>query len=250
MLKLLKRILRRPPDRHQMIAELRSLGAQIGEDVYIYSPQSTRIDTTCAHLLTIGDHVRITSGVRILTHDYAWSVLKDFTPADGMPGAILGAQSPVDIGSYVFIGMNSIITRGVKIGDHVIIGAGSVVTKDCEPYSVYAGNPARKLCTLEAFYQKRKALQFSEAKEIALRYRARFGINPPAEVFSEYFQLFATRQQAEAIPVFRQQMARMGSLEVTQAYMDANPPMFDGYDAFLDACYTAKSETPTTSSNE
>ena len=242
MLKLLKRILRRPPDRHQIIAELRQLGARIGEDVYIYSPDTTWIDKTCPYLLTIGDHVRITSGVRILTHDYSWSVLKGYTPEDGLPGAVLGAQSPVDIGSHVFIGMNSIITRGVKIGDHVIIGAGSIVTKDCEPNSVYAGNPARKICTLEAFYQKRKSLQLSEAREIAIRYRASFGCNPPVEIFSEYFPLFATRQQAEAIPAFRKQMARMGSLAETQAYMDANPPMFDGFDAFLTACFTPSAD--------
>lgn len=28
-------------------------------------------------MITIGDHVRITEGVKILTHDYSWSVLKN-----------------------------------------------------------------------------------------------------------------------------------------------------------------------------
>lgn len=245
MLKLLGKILRQPKkvDGQQMIADLRSRGAVIGEDVYIYSPSTTTIDVTSAYLLSIGDHVRITSGVRILTHDYAWAVLKDYTPEQGIPGAILGAQGPVEIGNHVYIGMNAIILRGVRIGDHVIIGAGSVVTKDCEANSVYAGNPARKVCTLEAYYQKRQAQQFPEAKELALRYRARLGTMPPMEVFSEYFQLFMTRQQAEANPAFMAQMSRMGSLEQTRAYMDAVPPMFDGYEAFLAACY-AGDETP------
>lgn len=244
MVKLFKRILHwsKRPDRQQIIDELRNKGAVIGEDVYIYAPNDTMIDMTSPYLLTIGDHVRITSGVKILTHDYAWSVAKGYAPENGMPGAILGAQSPVEIGSHVFIGMNAIITRGVRIGDHVIIGAGSVVTKDCEANSVYAGNPARKVCSMEAFYQKRKRLQLTEAKEIAIRYRARFGKVPPVEVFSEYFQLFFTCQQAEANPTFKAQMSRMGSFEQTLAYMDAVPPMFDGYEAFLAACY-AENET-------
>lgn len=239
MFKFFERILHRRSrtDRQQMVDELRSKGAIIGEDLYIYAPNETIIDMTSPFLLTIGDHVRITSGVKILTHDYSWSAAKGYTPENGLPGAILGAQSPVEIGSHVFIGMNAIITRGVKIGDHVIVGAGSVVTKDCESNSVYAGNPARRICSMEAFCQKRKALQFAEAKEIAIRYRSRFGKVPPVEVFNEYFQLFLTRQQAEENPAFKAQMERMGGFEQTQEYMDANPPMFDGYEAFLSACY-------------
>ena len=34
---------------------------------------------------------------------------------------------------------------GVTIHDGAIIAAGSVVTKDVEPYTIYGGNPARKL---------------------------------------------------------------------------------------------------------
>ncbi|MNY79004.1 Streptogramin A acetyltransferase [compost metagenome] len=35
--------------------------------------------------------------------------------------------------------------QGVVINDGAIIAAGSVVTKDVEAYSIYAGNPARKI---------------------------------------------------------------------------------------------------------
>lgn len=220
-----------------MIDDLRSKGARIGEDVFIYSPNTTMIDSTSAYLLTIGDHVRITNGVRILTHDYAWSAAKGYSSEAVMAGAILGAQSPVKIGSHVFIGMDAIITRGVTIGDHVIIGAGSVVTKDCEANSVYAGNPAKRICSMEAFWHKRKAMQFQEARTLALHYRERFGKNPPKEIFNEYFQLFCTREEAEKVDAFRKQMARMDTMAETQAYMEANPPRFDGYEAFLKACY-------------
>ncbi len=50
------------------------------------------------------------------------------------------------IGNDVWIGYGVIITCGCKyIGDGAVIGAGSIVTKDVEPYSVVAGNPARKI---------------------------------------------------------------------------------------------------------
>lgn len=45
----------------------------------------------------------------------------------------------------VWIGGRVIILPGVKVGKGAIIGAGSVVTKDVDPYSIVAGNPAKKI---------------------------------------------------------------------------------------------------------
>ena len=50
---------------------------------------------------------------------------------------------PVYIGDHVFIGMNSIILKGVTIGDYAVIGAGSVVTKNVPEHAIFAGNPAK-----------------------------------------------------------------------------------------------------------
>lgn len=235
---LLKRLLgRKRMTSEDVVNKLRQRGAKVGEDVTVFSPSTTFIDGTCAHLLTIGDHVGIAMGARILTHDYSWSVLKAYEAENIKPGAILGAQAPVEIGSHVFIGMNAIITAGVKIGDHVVIGAGSVVTKDCPSGAVYAGNPARRICTIEEFYRKRQAKQLEEAKTVARCYQARHGVKPPVEVFTEYFMLFLTSREAAAIPAFKRQMALMGNYDETCAYMDAQKPMFAGYEAFLAACF-------------
>ena len=215
------------------VAFLRKKGVQVGLDVRFFDPVHTFVDVTNPWLLTMGDHVSITRGVTILTHDYSWSVVKGHPDSRG---ALLGAQSPVTIGSNVFLGMNAIITRGVTIGDHVIIGAGSVVTGDCESGFVYAGNPARKLMSLEEFRDKREQQQIKEAKAVYRSFVARFGREPEMGVFSEYFPLFCTPAQAAAHPVFRRQMETGGTFDAYFQWMQSRPPRFESYGAFLAFC--------------
>ena len=47
------------------------------------------------------------------------------------------------IGNDVWIGQNVTVLPGVHIGDGAIIGLNSTVGSDIEPYTVYAGNPAK-----------------------------------------------------------------------------------------------------------
>jgi acetyltransferase-like isoleucine patch superfamily enzyme len=56
-----------------------------------------------------------------------------------------GLNQKIEIGDDVWIGTGSIILSGVKIGEGSIIAAGSVVTKDVDAYSIFGGNPAKKL---------------------------------------------------------------------------------------------------------
>jgi galactoside O-acetyltransferase len=56
---------------------------------------------------------------------------------------------PIVIGDDAWIGMNVIVLKGVTIGEGAIIAAGSVVTTNVEPWSLYAGNPAKKIKDLE-----------------------------------------------------------------------------------------------------
>lgn len=56
-----------------------------------------------------------------------------------------GINQPVIIEDDVWIGARVTVLKGVTIGEGAVIGAGSVVTKDIVPYTVCAGNPARKI---------------------------------------------------------------------------------------------------------
>jgi len=51
----------------------------------------------------------------------------------------------VVIGNRVWIGYRAIILPGVTIGEGAVVGAGSIVTKNVEPFSIVAGNPARRI---------------------------------------------------------------------------------------------------------
>ena len=54
------------------------------------------------------------------------------------------------------IGANVTILPGKEIGQDVLIGSGSVITKDVEEQSVMAGNPAKKISTIDKIEEYNK----------------------------------------------------------------------------------------------
>ena len=124
------------------IEKYKLYGAKIGNNVRAFSP----INSAEAFLLTVGDNVTISTGVRFITHDN--SAIKIYDDATDFVGAI-------SIGDYVFIGANCTILPGVNIADNCIIGAGSVVCKSCNnPGIIIAGNPAKPIGTVVKMKEK------------------------------------------------------------------------------------------------
>ncbi|MBE0675615.1 MAG: acyltransferase [Bacteroidales bacterium] len=84
-----------------------------------------------------------------------------------------GMYENVVIGDDVWVGYGAIILSGVTVGQGSIIAAGSVVTSDVEPYSIYGGNPAKKI-------RDRFANEEEKNEHIRL-YRLRYGKQQPGE---------------------------------------------------------------------
>lgn len=59
------------------------------------------------------------------------------------------APQPVEIGDNVWLGFDSCVLPGVTIGEGSVVGARAVVCESVPPYSLVAGNPARRLRTLD-----------------------------------------------------------------------------------------------------
>jgi len=53
------------------------------------------------------------------------------------------SKGPILIGNDVWVGDKVSFLSGVTVGDGAVVGARSVVSKDCIPYGVYVGNPAK-----------------------------------------------------------------------------------------------------------
>lgn len=88
----------------------------------------------------IGSYVMMGQDCLIYTRNHKFSDVR-------RPMCFQGFQAykPIEIQDDVWIGGRVTILPGVRIGNGAIIGAGSVVTKDVDPYTIVAGNPAKKI---------------------------------------------------------------------------------------------------------
>ncbi len=120
---------------HPTILATRCAGSviEVGRDV------SMTGGTICAvQLVRIGDRVSIGANCTIAD--------SDFHPLGAEARACQsegGESAPIVIEDDVFIGMQSVVLKGVRLGAGCVVGACSVVTRDVPAGAVVAGNPAR-----------------------------------------------------------------------------------------------------------
>ncbi|GLI39680.1 acyltransferase [Geobacter hydrogenophilus] len=86
----------------------------------------------------------LSGGVRIYTgnEDYSGGCLTNPTVPYPFRKPV---RSFVIIKKHAIVGANSVILPGVVIGEGAVVGANSLVTKDCKPWTVYFGSPAKEL---------------------------------------------------------------------------------------------------------
>lgn len=137
---------------------LRDKGMTIGQGTRFINPNKSHIDINRASYIKIGKNCCL-SYASLIAHDYSWYTLlescNDILPDSG--GEIV-------IGDNCFIGYEALILKNTTIGDNVIIGARSVVKGVVPSNTVWAGVPARQICTVEELFKRKQENKIKDAK--------------------------------------------------------------------------------------
>jgi acetyltransferase-like isoleucine patch superfamily enzyme len=208
------------------IKYLRKAGVKIGENTFIRSPRTFDIDLQRAHLITIGSNVRFNYNNRLIAHDAAAKVFRlkynDYLPSNGH----------IIIGNNVWIARNVTVLKGVTIGDNCIIGFGSTVTHDIPSNSVAVGSPAKVICSIDDYYEKRKKESLQESFEFARGIVERYHRRPIPVDFKESFVWFVSGKDIDKYPdiPIKHQLG-----PAYNHYKAHHVAKFDSFDDFLKA---------------
>lgn len=103
-------------------------------------------------LISFGNNVWIASDVTFVTHDVIHRMLNNCLGNN----MFQENMNCISIKDNVFVGSHTTILPNVAIGPNVIIGAGSLVNKNICRGGVYAGIPAKYVCSIDEFIEKRR----------------------------------------------------------------------------------------------
>jgi len=129
--------------RHDRLKQYIKGGLIVGKNFNML--EGVSIDSSHIWHIEIGNDVTLAPRVHIVAHDASTKIHLNYTRI-----------GKVKIGNRVFIGAGSIILPGVTIGSNVVVGAGSVISRDIPDGQVVAGNPARIICTINDFLQRKR----------------------------------------------------------------------------------------------
>jgi hypothetical protein len=97
----------------------------------------------------------------------------------------------------------------------------------------FGGVPARRICSLEHYREKRAAVQVEEAKEYVRRFRAKLDRDPKPEEIREYFPLFADPEHL--CDLHESQARLMGTRSLSLNWMQ-NARTYGSFEEFLEDC--------------
>lgn len=100
-----------------------------------------------SELIFLHDNVHVATGVGFVTHDAIHGMLNNTYESDSFVEKV----GCIEIMDNVFIGSGTRILYNTRIGSNVIIGSDSLVNKDIPDNSVYAGVPARYICSFDDY---------------------------------------------------------------------------------------------------
>ena len=123
------------------------LGVKMGEGTFANLGMKAVIGSDHRYMVYIGDRVSIGPNLTLIGESSANNGMEinsiDYVRKN------LTKNEIIYIEDEVWLGANVTILPGVTVGRCSVVGAGAVVNKDVEPYSVYAGVPAKKIRSLD-----------------------------------------------------------------------------------------------------
>ena len=225
---LLKLLFRHTYSSEAYVNYIRNCGVSVGDDVKIFNPREVHIDLTRPYLLKIGNRVKITSEVIILTHDFSYSVFRSVY--NDIQNECSGYTV---IGDNCFLGMRSVIMPGVTLGKNCIVATGAVVTHSFPDGCVLAGSPAKKICTLDVLYERRKQRQVEDAFRLVNIIRNELHREPTISEMGSFYPLFLPRIEGilkkEGV---RTKISGDVEKEIYETFYSTQP-LFDGFEDFL-----------------
>lgn len=102
------------------------------------------------YLIYLHKFCRLSTDVMFITHDGGTWAFRN----DNQKYKHVIKYGKIEVGEYSFIGARAIIMPGTIIGNHCVIGAGSLVNRNVPDGTVYAGVPAKYICTTEEYAEK------------------------------------------------------------------------------------------------
>lgn len=124
----------------------KSKGMKVGENLYVQGVPNFGSEP---FLIEIGNHVTIAEDVSFINHGGDARVTKKIEKFKD--GRNFGR---IKIGNNTFVGKGTILMPGISIGDNCIVGSLSVVSSSIPDNSVYAGTPAKFICTIDEYGEK------------------------------------------------------------------------------------------------
>lgn len=121
-------------------------GLKVGNNLYVQGIPNFGSEP---FLIEMGDNVTIAEAVSFINHGGDGRVTKRIEKYKN--GRTFGR---IKIGSNTFIGKGAVLLPGVSIGSNCIVGSLSVVSSSVPDNSVYAGAPAKFICTIDQYGEK------------------------------------------------------------------------------------------------
>jgi acetyltransferase-like isoleucine patch superfamily enzyme len=90
--------------------------------------------------VTIGEHTMLANGCFVGDAEHRYD-----DPTRPITWQGFTTKGPVEIGANCWLGVNCVVTSGVRIGERCVVGANSVVTRDLPRGTLAAGAPAKPI---------------------------------------------------------------------------------------------------------